>query len=282
MIPEFTQSIFLRALGEWGVYPARFTALSPDEQAQFLKRQGFSSLHDILAHVGVWWEEAEGIIGDALANRERPRRRYDFDEFNAASLARFRGTPDEEFFNWYESERQRMISLVSSIDAEQMKIRRVHGWLDAVILFHLKEHGVGAPLFLVLDMLQREWAAYPEGFRNLSEEEQKKFLEKQGFPRFRDLLAHIVAWWEEGLQLIDSVAKDPEYKMPDMDIDAYNAHALEMFAALDEVDVWKRYEATRGALIELIVNLPVEVYEHKQVQDWLKSDVIEHYFDHAV
>ena len=31
-----------------------------------------------------------------------------------------------------------------------------------------------------------------------------------------------------------------------------------------------------------LMNLPVEVFEHKQVQDWLKSNVIEHYFDHAV
>ncbi len=282
MIAEFTQDIFLRSLGEWGAYPARFSALSPDDQAQFLKKQGFSSLHDILAHVGVWWEEAEGIIRDALEKRERPRRKYNFDEFNAASLARFHDTPDAEFFDWYEAQRQRMIALVSSIDAEQMKMRRVHGWLDAVVLFHLKEHGVGAPLFLVLDMLQREWAAYPERFHSLSEEEKKAFLQKQGFPRFRDLLAHIVAWWEEGLQLIDSVTKDPSYKMPDMDVDAYNARALEMFAALDEADVWKRYEAARAALIELLINLPVDVYEHKQVQDWLKSDVIEHYFDHSI
>ncbi len=281
MIPEFTQAIFLRALGEWGVYPARFAALSSDDQAQFLQKQGFASLHDILAHIGGWWEEAEGIIRDALENRERPRRKYDFDEFNAASLARFRDTPDDQFFNWYESERQRMISLVSSIDPEQMQKRRVHGWLDAVVLYHLKEHGIGAPLFLVLDMLQREWAAYPERLHALSDEEQKQFLEKQGFPRLRDLLAHIVAWWEEGLQLIDSIAKDPSYRMPDIDVDAYNARVLEMFGALDEADVWKRYEAARVALIELLMNLPVEVYEHKQVQDWLKSDVIDHYFDHA-
>ncbi len=282
MIPEFTQALFLRSLGEWGLYPARFRALSDAEQAEFLKKQGFSSMHDLLAHVGVWWEEAEGIIRDALEKRERPRRKYDFDEFNAASLARFRDTSEAELLDWYESQRQRMISLVSSIDAEHMKNRRVHGWLDAVTLFHLKEHGVGAPLFLVLDMLQREWAAYPERFRALSEEQQKMFLEKQGFPRFRDLLAHIVAWWEEGLQLIDSVAKDPSYKMMDIDIDAYNARVLEMFNPLEESDVWKRYEATRSALIELLINLPAEVYEHKQVQDWLKSDVIEHYFDHAV
>ncbi len=282
MAAEFTQEIFLRSLGEWGVYPARFSALSPDDQAQFLRKQGFSSLHDILAHVAVWWEEAEGIIRDALENRERPRRKYDFDEFNAASLARFRDTPDAEFFDWYEAQRQRMLALVTSVDSEQMKMRRVHGWLDAVILLHLKEHGIGAPLFLVLDMLQREWAAYPERFHGLPEEGRKAFLQKQGFPRFRDLLAHIVAWWEEGLQLIDSVAKDPSYTMPDMDVDADNARALEMFGALDEADVWKRFEAARAALIELLINLPVDVYEHKQVQDWLRSDVIKHYFDHSM
>ena len=41
MIPEFTQTIFLRSLGEWGLYPARYSALSGDEQAEFLKKQGF-------------------------------------------------------------------------------------------------------------------------------------------------------------------------------------------------------------------------------------------------
>jgi hypothetical protein len=30
-------------------------------------------LYELLAHVGAWWEEAEGIIRDALEKRERPR-----------------------------------------------------------------------------------------------------------------------------------------------------------------------------------------------------------------
>src|SRR5512140_5542 len=119
MISEFTQAIFLRALGEWGVYPARFSALSDDERAQFLKKQGFSSMHDILAHVGVWWEEAEGIIHDTIESCERPRRTYDFDQFNAASLARFRDTPEPEFLGWVESQRQRMVALVSCLSPEQ-------------------------------------------------------------------------------------------------------------------------------------------------------------------
>src|SRR5512138_1878050 len=140
MIPEFTQAIFLKSLEEWGACPDRFTALPPEEQAAYLKVQGFASMHDILAHVGVWWEEASGIIHDRLNDVKRPPRKYDFDEFNAASLARFRLTPEDEFMLWYETERQKMIELVSSLTEEQMKIRRVYGWLDAVTLYHLKEH----------------------------------------------------------------------------------------------------------------------------------------------
>ncbi len=282
MIPELTQAIFLRSLDEWGAYPDKFKALSPNEQAEFLKGQGFASLHDMLAHVGVWWEEAEAIIRDAIDKQERPRRKYDFDEFNAASLKRFRDTPEAELLKWYEDERQNMIALVSSLGNDQMRVRRVHGWLDAVTLFHLKEHGVGAPRFLILDMLQREWAAYAEKFHSLSGEEQNAFLTKQGFSRFRDLIAHIIGWWEEIIQVIDATAKNPAYRRPGKDTNAFNAELVELFSSLDEAAVWKKYESMRATLIELAINLPDEIYEHKEVQAWLKSDVIEHYFDHAI
>jgi hypothetical protein len=281
MIPEFTQAIFLRSLDEWGAYPDNFKALTPDEQAEFSRKQGFT-LPQMLAHVGVWWEEARGIVQDAIEKRERPRRKYDFDEFNAASLARFQDASEAELLKWYESERQKILALVSSLDSDEIKMRRVYGWLDAVTLFHLKEHGIGAPRFLILDTLQREWAAYADRFHALTEEEQKAFLEKQGFPRFRDLAAHIVAWWEEGIRLIEGVAKDPAHRMPDMDTDAFNALVMQMFGLLAEVDVWKRYETTRAALIELAINLPDDTYEHEEVQAWLRSDVIEHYFDHSI
>ncbi len=281
MTPEFTQTIFLKSLEEWGACAARFQALPPEDQAAYLHKQGFASIHDLLAHAGVWWEEARGIIEDTLNHVERPRRKYDFDEFNAASLARFRNTPEPDLMKWYEAERQRMVELVSSLDAQQIKMRKVYTWLDGVVLLHLKEHGIGAPRFLALDMLQREWAGYAERFQRLTEEQQKDFLKKQGFPRFRDLVAHIVAWWEEGIRLIDGAAKDPAYRMGDMDIDAFNAEVVKLFSQLEEPELWKRYEATRAALIELVINLPDQTYEHKEVQAWIHSDVIEHYFDHA-
>jgi uncharacterized damage-inducible protein DinB len=282
MIPEFTQAVFLKSLEEWGAFAARFKALPPDRQAAYLQTQGFASIHDILAHVAVWWEEARGIIEDTLNKVERPRRKYDFDEFNAASLKRFQDTPEDKFMAWVEAERQQMIRLVSSLDAEQLKIRRVYGWLDAVTLFHLKEHGIGAPRLVVLDMLQREWVQYPDHFRGLGDAEQKAFLEKQGYTRFRDLIAHVIGWWEDILQVVDAVAKDPAYHAPAHDVDAYNASLVEMYGALDEPELWKKYETIRLALVELVINLPDEVYNQLEVQDWLKSDVIEHYFDHAV
>jgi hypothetical protein len=282
MIPEFTQALFLQALDEWGKYADKFKRLIPEEQTAFLKGQGYASVYELLVHVGVWWEEAEGIIRDTVEKRERPSRKYDFDEFNAASLARFKDTPTADLLAWYESQRQKMIMLVSSLTDEQMKIRRVTGWLNGVTLEHIKEHGVGAPRFLVLDTLQRDWGDYIERFQALTEEKQRAFLQKQGFNRFRDVIAHIIAWWEDGLEAIDSISKDLAYHHPEKETDAYNAEAVRIFGKLEEAEVWKKFESTRQSLIELVINLPETIFNHKEVQEWLKADVIEHYYEHAV
>ena len=242
MIPEFTQALFLQALDEWGKYADKFKRLSAEEQAAFLKDQGYASVYELLAHAGVWWEEAEGIIRDTVEKRERAPRKYDFDEFNAASLERFKNTAPEDLLAWYESQRRKLIALVSSLTDEQIKIRRVYGWLNGVTLEHIKEHGVDAPRFLVLDTLQREWADYMERFQALTQEKQKAFLQKQGFTDFRDVTAHIIAWWEDGLEAINSLSKDLAYHHPEKDTDTFNAEAVRIFGKLDEAEVWKKFE----------------------------------------
>jgi hypothetical protein len=282
MTPEFTKTLFLQSLEEWGRYAELLNKLPAQEQADYLKDQGYATLYELLEHAGVWWEEAEEIIRDAIGKRERAPRKYEFDEFNAASLARFKDSSHEDTLAWYEAQRQKMISLVSSLTDEQMKIRRVYGWLDAVTLGHLKEHTIRAPRFLVLDSLQREWGDYISRFQDLPEEKQKAFIEKQGFPRFRDVAAHIIVWWEDGLEAIDAVTKDLSYRHPDKDTDTYNAEAVKIFGKLDEGEVWKKFESTRQSLLELAINLREEIFNLKDVQDWLKSDVIEHYYEHAV
>ena len=133
-----------------------------------------------------------------------------------------------------------------------------------------------------MDTLQREWGDYPGRFQSLIEEKQKAFLQKQGFRRFRDLAAHIIAWWEDGLEAIDSISNDLAYRLPEKDTDTFNAEAVRIFGKLEEAEVWKKFESTRQSLIELVINLPEAIFSHKEVQEWLKADVIEHYYEHAL
>ena len=59
--------------GEWGSYPETFRDLPAQEQAAFLKEQGYASVRDLLTHVAVWWEEGRGIIADTIKQRRQGR-----------------------------------------------------------------------------------------------------------------------------------------------------------------------------------------------------------------
>jgi hypothetical protein len=277
---EFSKELFVQSLEEWGRYPGLFRGLGAEEQAEFLKEQGYASLHDLLAHVGVWWEEARGIIEERLKRGERPARKYDFAQFNAAAIARFKDTPEVEFMAWYEAERQRMLALVSSLTDEQLKMPRVSSWLDGVVLAHLKEHALQAARFLVVDMLQREWGDYLAGIKALAAQEQSAFLARQGFGEVRDLVAHILAWWDQGIAVIEGSSSDDPGEVED--VDAFNARAVERFRALAESEVLARYEDTRLTLANLVDMLPDEILAKPNVNEWLLADVIRHYYEHAM
>lgn len=279
-MPELTKELLHEALDEWGRYAAAFKSLPADEQTAFLKEQGFASPQDLLAHVASWWEEGRGIISEALEPGEHPARKYDLDAFNAAALLRFRDTPEGEFMRWYESERLKMTELVSGLTDQQMRIRRVRSWLDGDILEHLKEHGLGAPRFLTLDMLQREWAECVPRFNALTADEQAAFLKKQGYARFRDLAAHIIAGWQEGIRVLQSSSDEAVYGSQDGD--AFNASAVERFGKLEEPEVFAQYENSRTTLMRLVEAVPDEIYSKRNVQDWLRADVLAHYYEHAL
>ena len=142
IMAELTRELVLQALEEWGRYPEVFRRLPAQEQGDFLKRQGYASMRDLLAHVAVWWEEARGIIDETVKHGARPGRKYDFAKFNAAALDRFQNTPEAEFLVWYESQRQQLVALISSLTDEQWQVARIQNWLNGVVLEHLKEHRI--------------------------------------------------------------------------------------------------------------------------------------------
>jgi hypothetical protein len=277
---DFTRELFLQALDEWGRYPGTFRDLPARQQTEFLKDQGYASVRDLLTHVAAWWEEGRGIVTDTIKNGDKGGRQYDLDAFNAASLKRYQGMSDAAFIAWYESERRLMLDMVSNLTVGQLGVRRVGNWLDAVLLEHLKEHGFDAPRFLVVDMLQREWGDYRLGFAGLPPEKQTEFLQKQGFARFRDVLAHIIAWWEQGIAVIQAdSAEDP---CDVEDVNAFNAEAVARFGTLEEPQVLSQFDETRLMLASLVDMLPDEVVMRPNVQTWLRADVLDHYHEHAV
>jgi hypothetical protein len=48
----------------------------------------------------------------------------------------------------------------------------------------------------VITLLNEDWAEYVARFQKLPSSAQAAFLEKQGYKRLADLLAHIAAWWK--------------------------------------------------------------------------------------
>lgn len=277
---EFTRELFVQSLAEWERFPATFHALPLAEQAEFLEEQGYDSLQDLLAHVAVWWEEGRSVIRETLAHGDRGSRKYDFAKFNAAAVARFQGTPEDEFMSWYEAERGRIRALLNGLSDSEFAIRRVQNWLNGVVLEHLKEHTIDAPRFLVIDILHREWGDYVKDFRQLEADQQVEFLKRQGYVRFPELLGHVIAWWEHGIGVIEASASDGAANVED--VDAFNAQAVQRFGNLGEAEVVAQFDDTRLTLANLVDMLPDEVLGSGSVQEWLRADAIRHYFEHRL
>jgi hypothetical protein len=139
---EVTKEMLLEALSAWKDYPAGIEALSAENKAAFLEKQGYPSAHALLSHIVGWWEEAYAIADAALAGRERPRREYDFDVFNAEAIEHFKAFSEAEMLSHYEAVRQKLVSLVSGMAAEQMQNKRARRWLYGVVIHHAEEHAI--------------------------------------------------------------------------------------------------------------------------------------------
>jgi len=132
----------------------------------------------------------------------------------------------------------------------------------------------------VLDALNGPWATYLDDFSNLPETRKKEFLSKQGFTRFRDVVAHVAAWFDETYVAVKGYTADPAYKHPDFDVDAYNADAVARYGVMKEEEMWAAFESSRLRLVELTSELSDDALDNPGIQEWLGGDVVEHYSEH--
>lgn len=267
---------------EWGTYVERFHHLSKAEQTRRVNEMGYASFRDLLAHILVWWDEGMGIILAVAEGREFERRKYDFDAFNAAAIARYSPWQEAEFMAHFEATRQKTAAGLRSIPEAAYENRRIRAWLNGVIFHHAREHLLTVSRFLVVDLLENEWAEYILIFNRLSPEKQKELLSGQGFGTFHDLLAHIIGWWEEAARIISGILDSPGFTWSEHNMDQYNRELTQKYSSWSQDDLFKHYDTVRLALIDLVEDLPEDAFLNRDIEYWLATDVIEHYDEHAL
>ncbi len=134
----------------------------------------------------------------------------------------------------------------------------------------------------LLEWLDTTWRQYPQRLQELSDEEQARFVQQQGYARPQDLLAHLGAWMEETSRVMPYLRRDEKPPRTYRDDAEFNAHAVERFAnrSRGEVEAW--YEEQRVALKHLIEQLSDEDFNVSRVYRWLNGTIVGHYEEHPL
>jgi hypothetical protein len=128
--------------------------------------------------------------------------------------------------------------------------------------------------------LEQDWGTYVDRYRRLSDDGKRRFVEAQGFNRFADILAHFIAWWEEGKQALERMPGDPAYKPPDYGVDEFNAKAIARFSAVDEDAIIDAFEKLRREMARLVAELPESAFEETRMTDRLHIEILGHMEEH--
>jgi hypothetical protein len=133
-----------------------------------------------------------------------------------------------------------------------------------------------------LDYVEHEWGTYVERFQRLSQYEQKIRLEKNGYESLRDLLAHVLAWWDEGIGIILAIAEDRPFERKKYDFDAFNAEAVAKYKPWDEDEFIAYFEETRQKMSADLTSLDEAVFENRRVNAWLRAVILAHAREHLL
>ena len=133
-----------------------------------------------------------------------------------------------------------------------------------------------------LDFIEIEWATYIERFNRLPVEAGQKRVKNQGYARFRDMLAHILSWWEEAMPIILAIAEEREYERKKYDFDIFNAAAIEKYKDWDETEFLSHFEKTRQKAAADLRPMNEAAWENRRVRGWVNGVFIHHAREHLV
>jgi hypothetical protein len=133
-----------------------------------------------------------------------------------------------------------------------------------------------------LDYVKFEWGTYVERFNQLPKEEGHQRVRELGYESFRDLLAHILAWWDEGMNVIHAIAQERPFERKKYDFDAFNAEAVAKYRPWDEGEFMEHFEKARQKMEADLKSMNEAVFENRRVRGWLDGMLIEHAREHLI
>jgi hypothetical protein len=96
------------------------------------------------------------------------------------------------------------------------------------------------------------------------------------------MLAHILAWWEEGMGIILAIAEEREYERKKYDFDVFNAEAVKKYKTWDEAEFYAHFEKTRQKAVTDLKSMNEAAWENRRVRNWVNGIFIEHAREHLV
>lgn len=132
------------------------------------------------------------------------------------------------------------------------------------------------------DYVEFEWGTYVERFQRLPQEQQNQRVKEMGYESFRDMLAHILAWWEEGMEIILAIAQDRPFERKKYDFDAFNAEAVAKYKPWDENEFMVHFENTRQKMGADLASIEETTFENRRIQGWLHGIILHHAREHLV
>jgi hypothetical protein len=103
----------------------------------------------------------------------------------------------------------------------------------------------------VIDFVEIEWAGYIERFKRLPEMDGMQRVRRQGYERFRDMLAHILAWWEDVMPIVLAIAEKRDFEKKKYDFDAFNAEAVAKYKDWNEAEFLAHFESESRSRLEV-------------------------------
>jgi hypothetical protein len=107
-------------------------------------------------------------------------------------------------------------------------------------------------------------------------------LQREGYQRLADLLAHIVAWWEVGMQAIPRYQSDPAFQLAEVDVDSFNARAVQQVRAVSDGEEIKVFEAARRKFANVLMQMTADDFKDERILTQIKWELVNHLEDHRI